>query len=85
MERAVAGQQVRRLDPQQFPVGAEDSGRRQTRVQPGQCPMQPVLQDRVVIPRIGALAAIDVVRDLRSVPDGIAEGLQPAERGLFGI
>ena len=47
--------------------------------------MQPVLQDRIVVSGIGTLAAIDVVRDLRSIPDGIAQGLQPAERRLFGI
>ena len=85
MQRAVAGEQVRRLDPQQFAVGVEDRSRRQTRVQPGQRTMQPVLQDRVVVSRIAALAAIDPVGDLRSVPDGVAQGLQPAECGLFGI
>jgi hypothetical protein len=47
--------------------------------------MQPVLQDGVVISRIRALAAIDVVCDLRPMPDGIAQGLQPAETGLFGV
>ena len=47
--------------------------------------MQPVLQDRVAVSLVGELAAVDVVRDLRSMPDGIAQGLQPAERGLFSI
>ena len=47
--------------------------------------MQPVLQDRIVISRIRALAAIDVVRNFRSMPDGVAQGLQPFERGLFSV
>ena len=47
--------------------------------------MQPVLQDRVAVLRVSALAAIDVVRNLRSLPDGVAQGFQSAERGLFGI
>src|SRR5437016_4480729 len=47
--------------------------------------MQPVLQDRVVVSRVAALAAIDPERDLRSMPDGVAQALQPAERSLFGI
>jgi hypothetical protein len=34
--------------------------------------MQPVLQDRVVVSRVAALAAIDPERDLRSMPDGVA-------------
>jgi hypothetical protein len=65
MQRAVASQQVRRLDPQQFPVGLENRSRRHTRVQPCQRAMQPVLQDRVVVSRVTALAAIDPERDLR--------------------
>ena len=47
--------------------------------------MQPVLEDRIVVSGVAALAAIDIVRDIRSIPDGVAKGLQPAERGLFGI
>ena len=47
--------------------------------------MQPILQDRIAIPRIAALAAIDLEPDLRSMPDSIAQCLQPAERGLFGV
>src|SRR5438132_3178757 len=47
--------------------------------------MQPVLQDRVVVSRVATLAAIDPERDLRSMPDGVAQALQPAERCLFGV
>jgi hypothetical protein len=54
-------------------------------IERGQRAMRPVLQDRVMISGIGALAAIDIVRGLRSVPDGIAQGFQPAERRLFSI
>jgi hypothetical protein len=43
MQRAVAGQQVRRLDPQQFAVRVGDRCRGQTGVSPSQRPMQPVL------------------------------------------
>src|SRR6266404_3472248 len=47
--------------------------------------MQPVLQDRVAVSWVAAFAAIDPERDVGPVPDGIAQCLQPAERGLFGI
>jgi len=47
--------------------------------------MQPVLQDRIVVSRVTALAVIDPERDIRPVPDGIAKGFQPAERGLFSL
>jgi hypothetical protein len=83
--RPVPREQVRRLDPQQFAVSIEDCGRRQARVQPGQRAMQPVLEDRIVVAWVAALAAIDIVGDIRPIPDGVAKGLQPAERGLFGI
>jgi len=47
--------------------------------------MRPVLQDCVVVALVGTLATVDIVGNLRAVPDGIAQGLQPAEHGLFGI
>jgi len=47
--------------------------------------VQPVLQDRVAVSLVGALAAVDVVRDLRPVLDRVAQGFEPAERGLFGV
>ena len=46
--------------------------------------MQPVLQDSVAVSRVTALAVIDPERDVRSMSDGIAQGLQPAECGLLG-
>jgi hypothetical protein len=85
MQRSVADEQVWCLDPQQFTVDVSDRRGGQTRVQPRQRPMQPVLQDRIAVSRVGAFPTIYVVRDLRPVPDRIAQALQPAERGFFGI
>ncbi len=85
VQRAVAGDEVWRLDPQQLAIGVADRRRRQARVETDQRLVKPVLQDRVMVFRIGALAALDVERDLRTVPDRIAEGFQPAERRLLGI
>jgi hypothetical protein len=45
----------------------------------------PVLQDRIAVSGVRALAAIDVERDPGPVPESIAQALQPAERGLFGV
>jgi hypothetical protein len=78
MQRAVADERVRPFHQQHLAVSIEDRGRRQAWVQPGQRTMQPVLQDRVVVSWVAALAAIDPERDIRSMPDGIAQGLQPS-------
>jgi hypothetical protein len=85
MQRSVADEQVWCLDPQQFTVDVSDRRGGQTRVQPRQRPMQPVLQDRIAVSGVRALAAIDVERDPGPVPESIAQALQPAERGLFGV
>jgi hypothetical protein len=85
VQRPVAGNEVRRLDPYQLPIGLADCCRRQARVETDQGLIQPILQDRVVISLVGALGAADTERNLGPVFDAVPEGIEPAERRRLGI
>jgi hypothetical protein len=83
VERAVAGDQGRRIGARQLAERVVERRGWQSRVETRQRLPQPGFEDDIVIIRVVSLGSSPADRDVGTVPDGIAQTFQPGERGLL--